>query len=471
MRHGRATSRALILPCLVPALQAALAVTMAAAWPVMAGEFVSNQPANAVAGTLDADSWIVRCPDAEQVLLDAAAVHALNRRMLAAEPSINDLAVLPETMEGRRIAERIHALGSLPDRRLHAADGTLVTADDRRRWLAALSIDTIPANVEPRYGLVVRRAAVRRFPTRERVLANPTDADIDAFQETAFFPGTPVAVVHATTAGDWRFVIGPTYAGWVSDDAIACGTRDEVLGYADRCSRVVTAARVTTAFTSELPAVSQLVLDMGTTLPERHDWPAGSPVNGQSPAASVVVEVPIRGRAGRLEIVPALVPRAADTRAGPLPASRATVLRQAFRFLGERYGWGHDFEGRDCSGFVCDVYRSVGIVLPRNTRDQAVCPALAATPVAGDWPRERRLEALEALLPGDLVFTRRHVMMVVGRDGRGPWVIHDTHEGRTAGAAANGVVVQPLAEVDDGRVADFLTALVRVLPPPPGQQP
>jgi len=170
-------------------------------------------------------------------------------------------------------------------------------------------------------------------------------------------------------------------------------------------------------------------------------------------------------------IVPALVPRSAGTRRGPVPATRANVLRQAFAFLGERYGWGHDFGARDCSGFVCDVYRSLGILLPRNTRDQAVSPALAATPIPGAMPRGDRAAAIRNLLPGDLVFTGRHVMMVVGHDGHDTWVIHDTHDGRVDGTSANGVVVQPFRSVDDGRALDAVTAVVRVLPIPTPPSP
>ena len=59
-----------------------------------------------------------------------------------------------------------------------------------------------------------------------------------------------------------------------------------------------------------------------------------------------------------------------------LPLTRANVLRQSFKFLGERYGWGHSYNARDCSGFVSEVYRSFGVQLPRNTRDQGVSPAL-----------------------------------------------------------------------------------------------
>ena len=413
-----------------------------------------------------ADHWIASCPDAERVLADAEAVTAMNRRMLAEEGSVNDLSRLPATLPRTEVVDRIERQCRLPEGPLVFAAGLLVGDEPRRHWRASLALDEVPARVEPRFGLVVRRAAIRRFPTWQRVHARAADTDIDQFQETAFFPGTPVAAVHATTDRDWWFVIGPTYAGWVAADSIALGDRAEVLAYAARASRVVTAARVATAFTPDLPAASQLALDMGTTLPERCDWPAGTPVNGQSSAASVVVDLPMRDTSGVLRVVPALLPRSSDTHDGPLPATRANVLRQAFKFLGERYGWGHDFDGRDCSGFVCEVYRSLGILLPRNTRDQAVCPALATTPVAPDWPRSRRLEAIHALLPGDLVYTRRHVMIVVGRDDDGPWVIHDTHEGRTAGANANGVVLQPFLAIDGGGVIDAVTAVVAVLAPP-----
>jgi hypothetical protein len=55
-------------------------------------------------------------------------------------------------------------------------------------------------------------------------------------------------------------------------------------------------------------------------------------------------------------------------------------------------------------------------------------------------------------------------MMVVGHDESGPWVIHDTREGRPAAgaAAANSVVVQPLVSIDPSLAS--LTTLIRVLP-------
>ena len=144
---------------------------------------------------------------------------------------------------------------------------------------------------------------------------------------------------------------------------------------------------------------------------------------------------------------------------------------QAFRFLGEPYGWGHAHGTRDCSGFVCDVYRSLGLVVPRNTGDQSASPAFDRTVVEPGWDRARRLAVLATLAAGDLVFVPGHVMMIVGHDEAGPWVIHDTHDGRVEGdpEPANGVVVAPLERMlsgSDGRMIDRVTTLVMILPAP-----
>src|SRR3546814_16455484 len=71
---------------------------------------------------------------------------------------------------------------------------------------------------------------------------------------------------------------------------------------------------------------------------------------------------------GSLRIVPALLPRTADVSADYLPLTHANLIRQAFKFLGERYGWGHSYGTRDCSGFVSEVYRSFGLQDRKSTR-------------------------------------------------------------------------------------------------------
>src|SRR5690606_40715891 len=100
------------------------------------------------------------------------------------------------------------------------------------------------------------------------------------------------------------------------------------------------------------------------------------PINGQVPAAHWVIELPVRGDDGSLSFEPALLPRSADVADDYLPLTEANIIRQAFKFLGERYGWGHSYNARDCSGFLSEIFRSFNVLIPRNTSRQSISPAL-----------------------------------------------------------------------------------------------
>jgi len=196
---------------------------------------------------------------------------------------------------------------------------------------------------------------LRTFPAMLRVFSSDEDTDIDRFQESALFPGDPVAIAHASQDGKWLFVVSPRYAAWVEARYIAEGTRESVFAHAAKAPyRVVTGAKPRTVFTREQPQLSELQLDMGTRVPLA-EVPLDQPVNGQHPYASWILELPLRDAAGKLAFAPALLQRNADSASDYLPLTQANLLRQAFKFLGERYGWGHAYNGRDCSGFGSDV--------------------------------------------------------------------------------------------------------------------
>ncbi|ATD67335.1 MULTISPECIES: SH3 domain-containing protein [Luteimonas] len=416
--------------------------------------------------------WVARQPAADAVVLDAAAIEALNARMRREDASIHTPLALPDHLDGHMVRTWIEAVSKRPTQPRFTTAGRI---DDAAldAWMDALALDEIPAGVALRFGLVVRRADLRAFPTATRVFSEPGDTDIDRFQEDALFPGTPVAVMHTSRDGEWLFVESERYRAWIRASLVALGSRAAVADFAARAARgpIVTGATARTVFTPEAPEVSDVQLEMGVRLP-RVNPDGATALHGQVPGFGRVIELPVREHDGALSFSPALIPAAADMADDALPHTRATLLRQAFKFLGERYGWGHGYNARDCSGFVSEVYRSVGILLPRNTGAQATSPALDRIEVAPDMPRSQRLQLLREADVGDLVFMPGHVMMVIGHVGGEPWVIHDTAgmSVRTAGGAVtplplNGVVVTPVTPMlagDRGSVVDRMTAIQRV---------
>lgn len=444
--------------------------------PASAGTSIMRTPASGVIGVDDAqlrpEFWIARTRAADAILMDRAEIDARNARLLQADDSMHDLAVLPPNLARAQVAGWIDGLASTPAKPLWDEQGKPVAKSVLDAIVGNRAMAAIPATQPTRFGIAVERAALRAFPTTLRVFNSDGDADIDRFQESALFPGDPVAIVHTSADGHWLFVVSPRYAAWIEARAIAEGDRASVLGYATRTPyRVITGAKPRTVFTREQPRLSELQLDMGVRIPLADRAP-DKPVNGQHPYASWILDLPVRGADGRLGFAPALLQRNADSAADYLPLTRANLIRQSFKFLGERYGWGHAYNGRDCSGFVSEVYRSMGVQLPRNTSDQAVSPVFARTRLAAGDSREKRLAAVDALDVGDLIYIPGHVMMFLGRIDGMPYVIHDTNGGTILGADGeprslrlNGVSVTPLLPLRFGKQHDYvdrITNIVRV---------
>lgn len=463
----------------LPSILAASLVLLLAAAPAQARDKAGTLPvpAHGVIGVQDAqltpEFWIERLAEPESVVLDGAAIAAQNARLLRLDDSMHDLRTLPASLRRAQVTAWIEGLSQRPTSERFDVDGRPVPAATLDALVDKLALDAIPETQPTRYGLITYRAALRTFPTSLRVFNSQGETDIDRFQESALFPGTAVVIAHQSRDGDWLFVVSPRYAAWIKKRYVAEGMRAQVFGYSEKAPyRIVTGATERTVFSREQPQVSQLQLEMGVRVPLLTDWPPDQPVNGQHPYTAHVIELPIRGDDGRLAFAPALLPRIADSAANYLPLTRANLIRQSFKFLGERYGWGHAYNARDCSGFVSEIYRSMGVQLPRNTSDQSVSPALTLLAFDDDSSREQRMAAAQALQVGDLVYIPGHVMMVIGHLHGTPYVIHDTNGGSYLGAdgelvrmGLNGVSVTPLLPMMFNRHQSYIDRMTSIVSP------
>lgn len=416
--------------------------------------------------------WVNRLQHPDHLVLDGADIAAQNARLQQLDPSMHNLRALPPTLSRAQVEGWINALAQPSTRALFDAQGQLISPAIQQAIFDNRALGAIPARQPTRYGLIVRRAALRSFPTALRVFSERGDTDIDRFQETAEFPGTPVVIAHTSADGKWLFVMGPRYAAWTQKGNVAVGSAAQVFSYVDKTPyRVITGAVEHTVFTPEQPAVSQLSLDMGTRVPLTK-VPAQQAINGQTSYTSYALQLPLRDAGGTLVLTSALLQKNADSASNYLPLTRANVIRQAFKFLGERYGWGDAYDGRDCSGFVSDVYRSMGVEMPRNTGQQATSPAFQHQLFSASDSHASRVAAVQSLQIGDLVYIPGHVMMVIGRIDGQPYVIHDVSQirfhktdGTIAQIKLNAVSVTPLLPLlfdDLSTYVDHMTSIVRM---------
>ena len=83
-----------------------------------------------------------------------------------------------------------------------------------------------------------------------------------------------------------------------------------------------------------------------------------------------------------------------------MPFTTENLLRQVFKLLGHRYGWGGTQEGWDCSSICQDVFRTMGLDVPRNSGSQLNTPGSID---ASGMNNAAKMEALAGLRPGAML--------------------------------------------------------------------
>lgn len=457
-----------------------LPVTFAAAaswsWPATSQDASRLIPPSGVIGVQDAmlspDFWIARAASPESVLLNPEQIAARNRETSARDPALVDLTSLPATLTREDILRWLKDAASPLDGPLVDAAGAPIASQSLAAIQADIGTDRISASEPIRYGMAVRRAQLRTYPTAVRAFASKDSTDFESFEAGVLFPGDPVVIAHSSVDGKWLLVVSYQGPAWAASSDIAEGKAAAVFGYGRKSPfRVVTGDEVRTVFTPEAPEVSELQLDMGARLPLA-DAPPDKPVNGQGPYEAWMVDLPVRGDDGALSFKPALLQKVRETSPDYLPLTRANIIRQAFKFLGERYGWGHAYNARDCSGFTSDVYRSMGLLLPPNSGAQGKSPAFAHRIFTAADSHAARMQAIMTADVGDLIVVPGHVLLILGKvDGQPyviqdvPFVIYRNAQGAVHWTKANEVSVTPLLPLlADGRQSyvDLMTSLVHV---------
>ncbi|MCP3100803.1 SH3 domain-containing protein [Myxococcus sp. K15C18031901] len=425
---------------------------------------------------LSPEFWIRRAPAPDDVLLDSSQVAEKRLRASGPEGGLVDLKRIPAALTREQVTGWVDDAQRTPIQAVIDEQGQPVTAATLDALRRNAATEHIPDTSAARYGLSVRRTHLRSLPSDRQFFAAEDQRDYESLQAGVLFPGEPVVIAHHSADQRWLLVMTTQGPAWVRSGDIAEGTADAVFAYVEKApGRVVTGDQVRTVFTPEAPAVSELELDMGTALPRAEVAP-DEPINGASSYASWPVQLPVRQQDGTLAFGNALLRRTADTAPGYLPVTRANILRQAFKFLGERYGWGHQFNARDCSGLTSEVYRSMGLHLPPNSGLQGKSAALNHRLFTEQDSHAERVRALEQAQVGDLVVVPGHVLMIIGHVNGEPYVIQDVPYAVFKDPATrqlrktklNQVSVTPLLPLyatDTTLYVDAMTSLVHVTRP------
>ena len=378
--------------------------------PIPAG--ASDVVPNVTTEMLSPDFWISKLPDPDRLIMNTAEIEAFNQDILRTQPDVvYDLANYPASLDHDQLTKLV-TKRPFPDEERYSG-GIKVDGSYYESLQGQMNLPGIMDKNEVSLALTVQRTSIRTFPTADESLSEPDDHDFDMFQETAVGPAEPVLLLHQSLDGQWYFVQTYNYNGWMpAGDLAIAGDRQTWLDYVQPETFLVVTGNRLKLDKGPYPG---LELTMGTKVPLEN--------NGAVTGQAYTIELPARGAQGELKFETALAPVAADVTVGYLPYTRANILRQAFKILGERYGWGGLFNGRDCSAFVMDVYKSFGLLLPRNGDEQEQSAGQTVRFEGQDI--NQRYALMDTLQPGASLHTPTHEMLYLGKHEGRYYVIHD----------------------------------------------
>ena len=365
--------------------------------------------------------WIARHGDPDGRILDAQGIDRINGEVQA-QGLTRDLGMIQQVTSEDLAKDFIKTITWVRKVSLFTKNGKRLHKDFTAACENEMNIQNLPPLISPRYGYTVRQTNVRILPTDEPGYEEKGSEFIDHIQASSIDWGTPLVLLHQSKSGEWLFVHTELVSGWIRTAEVAHIEADAFFTLYRRSEPlVVTAAK------ADLWADTSKTRFLGSVRMGSYLF-APIAISDAASASEGLLEIRMSARSknGTFIEIPAWV-ESKDVSKGFLPYTARTIYEQSFKLLHTPYGWGGSFGERDCSQFLCEIFRTVGIVLPRNSSRQA----RVGIPI--EWiERQTSTDAKKDILTngaiGGATLLRfpGHIMLYLGSVYGEPYAIHST---------------------------------------------
>jgi hypothetical protein len=425
---------------------------------VSADETAPSQLPHVTPAMRTAGFWIAKHPSVDHVMMNDAQIKTFNENVRHQLKLTKDIFALTSSVPAETLTETFNkTIKEYTEKNYYLADGSRQDNTFVERMKKNMHVSAVILGAAPRYGLVTSFADQRFFPTKEGLFSKKGDLDFDELQNSGLDIGTPVAVLHTSLDGKWYYVFSALSDGWVEASKIALGDMAQVRAFAQAEKVVVMTAPKMDVYLDISMMSFSFPSRMGCKFPFLEDkedrW---------------IVQVPNKNKQGKLELIRGFISKA-YAHVGYLPYSRRNIYQQAFLMLDKPYGWGDVNGEQDCSRFLQMIFATMGIELPRDSKNQAQVGKVLASFDQKTGNKEK-LEALQKALGASTILPLKgHIMLYLGMVDGLPFAIHETSGySKTKGDiqvkyVLNRVVVSDLSLGEDSAKGSLLRRLSKIV--------
>ncbi len=375
-----------------------------------------------------ADYWINRLPDPDRLLKTPEELKEFNEAIPLEIKERVDIFKMDPVRRGRPIREQLELEYSTLKRRVlfDVTDGRIPESLFEQEIKPLVQPENVPDPIKMRWGAAARPTSVRALPSDVKMLEKLRDFEFDQLQFTLIKLWTPVGIFHESSDDRWFYIQAPYARGWVKAKDIAIFPDRKKLKKFSKSEHFLAVTGESLPIFRD-PELKEILLrpSMGTILPLVEPAP-GNDFSAKPSQTAYSIWMPVKKSSGRSGFRRAYVDSKSDVSKGFLPYTQRSIIRQAFKLLGARYGWGGMYNGRDCSGFTHDVFLSLGVDLPRGSKEQA----FAGTQINHFEPyedAEGKIQAIRSAAPGvGLLRMPHHQMLYLGEINGRFYAIHST---------------------------------------------
>lgn len=402
--------------------------------------------------------WISRHPNPDEIVFSPQDIRSFNGHIQSESKLTKDILRFAEEFSGKDFKAGLQeTLDDISKKGWYLKDGKKAGQSFFKILKGNMNIEALADDHKAQFGFIVRFADQRFLPTDETLTEEPWNVNFDELQNSDLDIGDPVVVLHQSLNGKWFYAQSDVSSGWVKAEKVALCDSVNIKDFLSKENFAVVIKPKADIYLN--PELTQFYdhVRMGVRFPMT-----------QKLQGVVEIILPVRNEYGLLAMQKGYL-KGSDVNESYLPYTPRNTITQAFELLNEPYGWGGMHGEQDCSRFLQEIFATVGIYLPRDSKDQAKVGKLIAEFDDKINDRQKRDSIVKNAVGGvALLPLKGHILLYLGAVDGQPYVIHavwaytDKIDGKETVRAINRVVVSDLSLSEHTKKTSLLKRILAV---------